>query len=163
METSAVFSACRQYRYALWRRWAEGPQVLFVMLNSSTADESVDDPTIRRCIGLAKGWGFGSLAVGNLFAFRTPSPVTLKRTAAPVGELNDEWLHTLQPNAALTIAAWGNHGVFMGRSGVVRAMFPNLHTLGLTQLCEPRHQLYVSAASRPELWEVIYTKAQKSV
>ena len=69
METSAVLSPCRQYRYALWRKWADGPQVLFVMLNPSTADESVDDPTIRRCISFAKAWGFGSLSVGNLFAF----------------------------------------------------------------------------------------------
>ena len=83
--TKAEFSGCRQYRYAFWRKWAEGPQVLFIMLNPSTADECVDDPTIRRCIRLAKGWGFGSLAVGNLFAFRTPSPMTLKRGCVASG------------------------------------------------------------------------------
>src|SRR4051812_15620668 len=71
MKTTAEFSPCRRYRFALWRRWDSGPQVLFAMLNPSTADETTNDPTIRRCIGFARAWGFGSLAVGNLFAFRT--------------------------------------------------------------------------------------------
>ena len=30
---------------------------MFVGLNPSTADESTDDPTIRRCIGFSKAWG----------------------------------------------------------------------------------------------------------
>ena len=77
------------------------------MLNPSTADETADDPTIRKCIALAKSWGFGSLAVGNLFAFRTPSPVVLKQAQSPVGDLNDEWLNTLQQTAALIVTAWG--------------------------------------------------------
>ena len=69
METSAVLSPCRQYRYALWRKWADGPQVLFVMLNPSTADESVDDPTIRRCISFAKAWGFDCNGIEHPFEF----------------------------------------------------------------------------------------------
>ena len=64
MRSDALLSPCGCYRYALWRRWEPGPQVLFIMLNPSTADELTDDPTIRRCIGFARSWGFGSLAVG---------------------------------------------------------------------------------------------------
>jgi hypothetical protein len=51
-------SDCGTYRYELWRRWAEGPHVLFVMLNPSTADAVTDDATIRKCIGYAKRWGY---------------------------------------------------------------------------------------------------------
>ena len=73
MDMKAQLSDCQKYRYALWRRWGEGSQVVFVMLNPATADAAKDDPTIRRCIGFARAWEFGSLAVGNLFAFRTAS------------------------------------------------------------------------------------------
>lgn len=152
MDTAAELSICRQYRYALWRRWCDGPQVLFVMLNPSTADETVDDPTIRRCIAFAKSWGFGSLSVGNLFALRTPSPLKLKQSESPIGSLNDTWLQELQTAASLTISAWGNHGSFMGRSSVVRARLSQPHILGLTKAGEPRHPLYVSATTQPQPW-----------
>ena len=39
MRSDALVSPCRCYRFALWRRWESGPQVLFIMLNPSTADE----------------------------------------------------------------------------------------------------------------------------
>jgi hypothetical protein len=50
----AEFSACRKNRYALWRVWNEAdPLVMFIGLNPSVADETADDPTIRRCIQFA--------------------------------------------------------------------------------------------------------------
>lgn len=152
MEATAALSPCRLYRYALWRKWADGPQVLFVMLNPSTADESTDDPTIRRCIGFAKAWGFSSLAVGNLFALRTPSPSQLMQNQSPIGDENDRWLHKLQQTATLTIAAWGNNGRLNGRSMSVAQLLSKPHTLGLTKLAEPRHPLYVHATTKPIQW-----------
>ena len=152
METSAVLSPCRQYRYALWRKWAVGPQVLFVMLNPSTADESTDDPTIRRCISFAKSWGFGSLAVGNLFALRTPNPGELMKHPSPIGDATDQWLRSLQESAALTVAAWGNSGRLNNRSASVAQILSKPHTLGLTKIAEPRHPLYVHSATQPTQW-----------
>lgn len=59
---SAVLSECRRYRYVLRRYWGDGLSggraAIFIGLNPSTADEASDDPTIRRCIGFAKAWGF---------------------------------------------------------------------------------------------------------
>ena len=152
MKSAAEFSVCRRYRYALWRQWASGPEVLFVMLNPSTADETADDPTIRRCIGLARSWGFGSLAVGNVFAYRTGSPARLKKTAQPIGAANDAWLRRLQRSASLTIAAWGNHGAYLDRSRIVRATLGAPHTLGLTVRGEPRHPLYLRRDVQPAPW-----------
>ena len=63
---SATFSddRARRYRYLLTRTWdASLPVVNFVMLNPSTADAFVLDPTNRRCVGFARDWGFDGLVV----------------------------------------------------------------------------------------------------
>lgn len=116
---------------------------MFVMLNPSVADAHQDDPTIRRCMGFARGWGYGALVVGNLFAFRSRSPTVLKRCAAPIGPENDCWLTALASEAGTLVAAWGNHGQLLGRCQHVRALLPCLMCLGLTRRGEPRHPLYV--------------------
>lgn len=55
MNPNCTFSQCRRFRYTLVReRDAALPKVAFIGLNPSTADETQDDPTIRRCIGFAK-------------------------------------------------------------------------------------------------------------
>ncbi len=54
----ACFSGDRKYRYRLSRCVGESShRLLFIMLNPSKADETHNDPTIRRCIGFARGWG----------------------------------------------------------------------------------------------------------
>lgn len=63
----AEFSECGQFRYCLWRIWDKTmPLVLFIGLNPSTANARVDDPTIRRVKGFARGWGFGGAYMMNL-------------------------------------------------------------------------------------------------
>jgi hypothetical protein len=136
----------------LWRRWSDGPQVLFVMLNPSTADQRNDDPTIRRCIGLAARWGYGAVAVGNLFAFRTPSPRILRREAHPVGRANDRWLQQLAADSGRMIAAWGNDGALLGRDVQVRAMLTPLYALSLTRRGQPCHPLYIPNSVVPRPW-----------
>jgi hypothetical protein len=152
VRTDACISRCGRYRYALWRRWADGPQVLFVMLNPSTADQRDDDPTIRRCIGLAARWGYAAVAVGNLFAFRTPSPRVLRRAAYPVGRANDRWLQRLAAESGRMIAAWGNDGTLLGRDVQVRSMLAPLYALSLTRCGQPRHPLYVPNSVVPRPW-----------
>jgi hypothetical protein len=69
--SGATLSACRTWRYALWRRWdLSKPPFIVIGLNPSMADELQDDPTIRRCINFAKREGCGSYVMLNLFAFR---------------------------------------------------------------------------------------------
>jgi hypothetical protein len=74
MIRTALFSPCGRFRYRLGRRWAEGPTVALVLLNLSTADDEVDDPTIRRCIDFARRWGYGGLEVVNLYAHVATDP-----------------------------------------------------------------------------------------
>ncbi len=150
IERSANFSRCRRYRYALWRRWAPGQDyVLLVGLNPSTADHRQDDPTIRRCIGFARDWGYSGLCVANLFAFRATYPRDLFAAEDPVGPRNDAWLRHLGRGAALVVAGWGNHGQHNERALQVRRHVPALHCLRLNGSGEPAHPLYLPKTLTP--------------
>ena len=68
---AAGISECGCYRYWLTRTWNPRRATLcWVLLNPSTADADRDDPTIRRCQGFARSWGYGGIVVVNLFAYR---------------------------------------------------------------------------------------------
>jgi len=110
--TSAVLSDCGKYRYSLTRVWDENkPRVLFIMLNPSTADAEKDDPTIRRCIGFAKDWGYGGLYVVNLFALRATNPKDLLTAPFVVGVKNEKWIRRMSSLAHLVVCAWGNGAI----------------------------------------------------
>jgi hypothetical protein len=151
---TAVFDATRTYRYLLTRWWADGPQVGFVMLNPSTADAMEDDPTIRRCIGFAQAWGYGSLAVANVFAYRSTHPDDLLATNDPVGPDNDAWIARVASACPLVVCAWGSHRTTLkGRGAAVRAALGDrAHYLRLTKDGSPGHPLYLKGSLRPEPW-----------
>ncbi len=150
MNTSAHFSRCRRYRFALWRVWdASAPYAMIIGLNPSTADETANDPTITRCINFARSWGYGGVCVVNLFAYKATYPRDLKAAADPVGRSNDAWLRKLAKGAGVVVAAWGNDGAYLGRSHRVRAMIPDMHCLRMNRSGEPAHPLYLKADLRP--------------
>jgi hypothetical protein len=122
---------------------------LFIGLNPSTADATKDDPTIRRCLGFARSWGFGQLIVANLFAYRSTDPSVLKSVSDPIGPRNNRWLKTLSDEAALTIAAWGMHGTLHRRGELLLPSLKNAHHLGRTRDGHPRHPLYLSRKAVP--------------
>lgn len=150
MNNTAIFSECRNYRYALWRTWdATKPTVMFVGLNPSTADEITDDPTLTRCINFAKSWDYGGVCMANLFAFRATEPRAMKVARDPIGSENNEWLLRLSKDAALVVAAWGNDGSFLGRSRQVITLLPDMHCLKMNKSGEPAHPLYQPASLKP--------------
>lgn len=126
------------------------------MLNPSTADAEVLDPTVRRCLGFAHDWGFGSIEVVNLFAFRATDPRDLLRAAAPVGAANDRAILDAASAADRVVVAWGAHGTHLGRGAEVagRLADNSVQTLALatTKGGQPRHPLYVRADTRPSGW-----------
>ncbi len=153
---SAELSPCGKYRYRLTRTWGAGPTMAFIMLNPSTADDIADDPTIRRCIGFSKRWGFGSLAVANLFARRCTRPVHLSDPGDPVGPRNDEVLRAVLTSCDSVVAAWGAHKLARPR---VRALLEmavdtgvHLSCLGTTRNGAPRHPLYVRGDAELVRW-----------
>jgi hypothetical protein len=144
---AAVISGCGQYRYLLSRQVGLSDRVVaFIGLNPSTADATLDDPTIRRCIGFAKRRDAGLLLMVNLFALRSTDPRALRVHAAPVGPDNDFWIDRAVSTADVAIAAWGNGGAQMGRSDAVRTRFQGrLEALAITNTGMPKHPLYVRA------------------
>lgn len=151
----AVFSEDRRYRYLLARRTglsADG--CLFIMLNPSTADETEDDPTIRRCMGFASRWGFGILVVANVFALRSTDPKGLCRVEDPIGPENDSWLLKAAKESDSVVCAWGNWGELFRRGDQVRAMLTDagvpIQCLGVTGQGEPRHPLYLPKGQEME-------------
>lgn len=150
---SAVFSPCRRYRYELWRKWGDGPYAMFIGLNPSTADETKDDPTIRRCIAFAKAWGYSALCMTNIFAFRATDPDVMKRERNPFGENNQHHLLKCASEAGIVIAAWGVHGTHANGDLAVRDLLSRigvtLQCLGRSKDGHPRHPLYLKADCKP--------------
>lgn len=145
--SGAIFDVTSLYRYSLWRTWSTGhPRVAFIMLNPSAAGAQHNDPTIRRCISFARAWGFGSLEVVNLFAYRTPDPRALSRVANPVGEDNDRFLTQAVTRSHCLVVAWGTKGALLSRDQVVLDLLTGqncLYCLGMTKDGHPLHPLYV--------------------
>lgn len=157
MRGGAKIDATRLYRYSLWREWAsDAPRIGFVMLNPSTADATVDDATIRRCISFARSWGFGSLEVVNLFAYRVTNPSLLRRVVDPIGPENDYYLLQAGQQSKIMLVGWGNWGTLQNRNREVISLLAQcpLYCLGITQVGHPRHPLYVRRSITPTLFEI---------
>lgn len=147
--TSAVLSQDRRHRYKLARRWASGPTAGFIMLNPSTADESKDDPTIRRCISFAKREGCGALIVVNLFSFRATSPKDLWAQRHQDRNDADSARHfheALEKVDGPLIGAWGAAAITRAPDicrEVTTRYWERLQYLGLTIGGQPMHPLYI--------------------
>ena len=152
----AVYSPCERYRYALTRIWGNGPRVLFVMLNPSTATEMQNDPTVERCERRARALGYGGFRVCNIFAWRDTDPRAMRAAADPVGPANDAAIRDGALWADAIVCAWGTHGAHLDRGRQVetllRATGRTLSHLGLSKDGHPKHPLYIAYSQQPETW-----------
>jgi len=156
--SSATFDTTRTYRYRLTRTWdPDGPRVNFLMLNPSTADAFELDPTVRRCVGFARTWGFGSLEVTNIFAFRATDPTVLIAQPEPVGADNDRAIVDAARMADRVVAAWGVRGRHRGRADDVATLLSDIGispvVLHLTKHGHPAHPLYIAGDTVPHQWK----------
>lgn len=162
LRRSAVISEDGLYRYCLGRQWDTAkPGVVWLMLNPSTADGETDDPTIRRCVAFSRKWGFGTLNVVNLFAYRATDPAHLMQAYMHgtdiVGPQNLQALGENVAASALVVAAWGTAPIARGAAiqvynGLLKRMPQPLVCLGITKNGSPRHPLYVPDNCRVLKW-----------
>lgn len=171
MIRGAMFSECRRYRYALWRQWDPSlPTVVFCGLNPSTADETIDDPTIRRELGYARDWGFGRLVKVNVYGWRSTDPKALWRAPDPRGP--DNFLaikvHCFEAMTRRTdglfVAAWGNNvrerdALELRR--LLRFEGVTVHALKITKQGQPNHPLYLPRHLSPVPWLAPGTTAKE--
>ncbi len=156
-QSTAIYSPCEKYRYALTRIWdAQGQKISFIMLNPSTATEVQNDPTVERCERRARALGFGAFRVCNIFAWRDTDPFKMRKSKAPIGPANDAAILDAQRWTDVTLCAWGTHGEHLKRGPQVehllRTSGGELYHLGLSKAGHPKHPLYISYQQQPELW-----------
>lgn len=148
-----------QYRYRLSRNWGTQPRVMFVMMNPSTADPLVDDPTVAKCRRLAVKWGYGSMNVGNTFAYRATDQGRLTEVKDPIGPDNDQHLLAMAADSAKVIFAYGQpkHRRLQDRGlAVVKLLSRHAsirpYVLRLSKNGTPCHPLYLPETLRPMVW-----------
>lgn len=157
----------RIYRFSLHRRWAEGSTLLWIMLNPSTADEHVLDPTLRRCENFSRAWGYAGFEVANLFALRATDPSELSLHKHPVGpdygDMNDRAIAAAAARASSVMVGWGRGPSYdkgltrriVERGETVRFMLKDrpLACLGTNQDGSPKHPLYLKGTLQPRIWQ----------
>jgi hypothetical protein len=161
---AANFSTCNLYRYWLQRDISppvdrERTRCLWVMLNPSTADCTVNDPTIGRCMDFTAQWRYDDMEVVNLFAYRSTNPKLLllpKIKPIAVGPDNNTWILKRAALADLVICAWGAHKFVKERGVDVLAMLKTvvppvlIGCIGRTRDGYPKHPLYVPGNTKLE-------------
>lgn len=154
-------SKCGMYRYDLVRQESElsqfsaVPTGVFVMLNPSTADAAIDDPTIRRCWAFAQAWGKKKLIVLNLYACRATDPRDIMEFDDPVGPLNDQYLIDAGKAYPEFVVAWGKNAPKERVKQVVEMLTSNgakLFCLGTNKDGSPKHPLYLRADAQLVPW-----------
>lgn len=174
----AQFSDDGTRRYVLIRRWAHTigdddertMPLTWVMLNPSSAGAADDDPTIRKCVGYAKRWGYGGIRVLNLFDYIATDPHDLARQATRSSPANDqvweEWLlpWNRQEWTALevrpdVVVGWGDHGSIDNRDQWAARMFIRAgiepSCLGVTRAGQPLHPGRTSYDLQRVPWKVL--------
>jgi hypothetical protein len=162
------------FRFRLSRNWeSQNEHVVFIGVNPSKATHLVNDPTVARCMEFAKAWGYGSMAMMNLFPYRATDPAAMKRFYKREGpkikdfghlyddseRINESHLKVECAAASMIICAWGNDGKFLSKGEwIYRLLAPEcaskLHHFGETKEGEPRHPLYLLSNSSP----ILYTR-----
>lgn len=166
MIRTALISPCGTFRYKLARVWDTAlPALRFVMLNPSTADANVDDPTIRRCIGFSRREGYGGIEVLNLYALRATDPRRLALAPDADGPDNATYLDAIACSGIPIVCAWGarggDRGIYMARRMACHGA--DLRCLGLTKGGHPSHPLYIKADQPLEPVEVRFAEPRLKI
>lgn len=139
----AIFNKNKERRYILWRSWdLDGPFLLFIGINPSTADGSKNDPTISRLVKVTKEWDYGGFFIVNLFSWISPKKLYLP--AGPkIQEIEFAYLK-FASKISEPVFMWGNDGSkhYCLVSQMVE-LFPEAYCFGQNKNGQPSHPLYL--------------------
>lgn len=156
--SEAVFSDCEKFRFRLKRTWdAALKSITYLMLNPSTADEMVNDPTIERCQRRAFEYGYGEMKIVNLFPIRMTDSKLLKTVADLYGDLSEANLAILDAvdSSDVTVCGWGSHPLAIERAKDVfeligkAGLSHKLKALTINGDGNPKHPLYIAYDKLP--------------
>ncbi|MDM5283797.1 DUF1643 domain-containing protein [Peribacillus frigoritolerans] len=147
-EVEAVFDDSKEHRLYLICEWcANLPLCLYIMLNPSTADMKHCDPTIDKCIKIAKNNGFGSIGVVNIFSLRTPRPEDLLHATVRTLPENMTYIKDAINDAGIIVAAWGEKGQWFNMNypilKYIEDQGKDLYYLELNKYGWPKHPLFL--------------------
>jgi len=149
----ATISECGRYRPLLWRRWGaeDAPHMLWIGMNPSTADATVNDPTIQREVAFTKREGFSHYVKCNVMDYRATDQRELRR--AEVNPCSDDNLSTIRrmaQDAGMVVLCFGTLHKRTQPYGDTVAMM--LAEMGIRPVClgknadgSPKHPLYLAA------------------
>lgn len=172
---TAIFNKERTHRYSLVREFPKAwggtkGSALWIMLNPSTADENILDPTIRRCVRFSKHWGFSRMVVCNVFSYRATKPKDLEsalraRMRASIDErevwhANEAAIKVEMLNAERVVVAWGVHANKLVEGSRMIAEIiqfakrrnTKLWCLGTNADGSPKHPLYLAETTKCFEW-----------
>jgi len=149
---NAILSPCGRYRYVLTR--GAGPACAVVLLNPSTADAEVDDPTSTKIKAFARDWGYPAYHLFNIGAGRATDPKDWRAMADPYGPENDVYLGmaALYP---LIVIGWGNNAPReqgARTASILTRHGAELWCLGTNANGSPKHPLYVPYSQKLRPW-----------
>jgi hypothetical protein len=133
---------------------------MFIMMNPSTADSKVDDPSVAKCGRFARTWGYGGIYVGNTFAHRATDKKRLRLIVDPVGPENNKHLIAMAKLAGIVIFAYGqpghrslrDRGPLLAKILVGKGVKP--YVLKLSSDGTPCHPLYLPKTLKPVPWKL---------
>lgn len=150
----ATFSADHKYRQ-LMRRWTgdafPSRYVLFIGMNPSTADATVNDPTCAREWTFANREGFSAMVKANVGDYRATDPkMLLAPGVVAVSSENLPAIRAAAKDAALVILCHGKLNKALAPAG--RSLVEALRQDGIDLWCfgtnadgSPKHPLYMRA------------------
>jgi len=150
---TAHFSSCGKYRWLLTRRWditKPVKMIVWIMMNPSTATADVNDPTIAKVCRLSKRWGFNTVYILNMLAYRATKPQDCRKVVDPLGVRNLDFIKTYALSGSPIICAWGKtHPKLAHYETNMRVMLRSVKTakfyvLKLNNAGGPYHPLYVT-------------------
>lgn len=142
------------YRLWLARRWSYPGNlmdgfVLWIGMNPSTANATVDDPTVKREVGFTHRWGYRHYLKCNVMDYRATKPKALLAPGlVPCSDRNLSVIRDFAADAARIVIV---HGRLLPRlqcfgKAVVDALIEDgrqLNCLGFNNDGSPLHPLYL--------------------